>query len=266
MTTVTEITSTRRALEPFGIEIRAEGSDSSIVDLNVGELMRLVAANGVVVLRGFASMPKKDELVSFARRFGDLLEWNFGHVLDLFVHEEPRNYLFTHGEVPFHWDGAFAARTPSLQVFQCLRSPGPGSGGETTFCDTTRVIRDAGSAELRRWENISIRYQTEKVAHYGGEIMQRLVEAHPADDSPILRFAEPVDGLNPLFLEIDGLEGETQEEFLRRFTPRLYAAHALYAHEWREGDFVIADNHRLIHGRNAFRTNAARHIQRIHVL
>lgn len=256
----------QRALEPFGVELRAERPDEPIYSLGADHLKRLVAEHGVVVLRGFAPLPDKDEFTSYARRFGDLLEWNFGFVLDLFVHDDPRNYLFTNGEVPYHWDGAFAAKVPSLQVFQCLQSPGPGSGGETTFCHTERVIRNAGASERRAWKKISIRYTTDKIAHYGGDIEQRLLDVHPEKDVPILRFAEPVNGLNPLFLEISGLQGQSQKEFLDSFVPRLYAADVLYAHEWRQGDFVLADNHLLIHGRNAFLTNAPRHIQRIHVL
>lgn len=266
MTALAETSLVSKTLEPFGIELRAEGRNHSIIDLDIGELKHAVDKNGVVVLRGFATLPDKHDFIRFARRFGDLLEWNFGFVLDLVVHDDPRNYLFTPGAVPHHWDGAFGSRTPSLQVFQCLQSPGAGAGGETTFCDTAKVLRNATEKERRAWEHISIRYRTDKVAHYGGAIEQKLVDAHPTKGVPVLRFAEPVIDLNPLFLEIDGLGGESQDEFLGDFVPRLYAPDVLYAHEWRDGDFVIADNHLLIHGRNAFTRNAPRHIQRIHVL
>jgi alpha-ketoglutarate-dependent taurine dioxygenase len=266
MNALAETALASRSLDPFGIELKAEGRYESIHSLDIDHLKQLVADHGVVVLRGFSTFPDKDDFTAFARRFGDLLEWNFGFVLDLVVHDDPRNYLFTNGPVPHHWDGAFAARVPSLQIFRCLQSPGAGAGGETTFCDTARVIRNAGAAQRSAWEKISIRYQTEKIAHYGGVIEQKLVDVHPVKGVPILRFAEPVTGLNPLFLEVNGLEGESQEEFLNGFTPRLYSADVLYAHEWRTGDFVLADNHLLIHGRNAFKTNAPRRIQRIHVL
>jgi alpha-ketoglutarate-dependent taurine dioxygenase len=252
-------------LKPFGMELHAEREDDSILDLSAAELRRLVADHGVVALRGFAALPDKSEFMGFARRFGDLLEWNFGHVLDLVVHDDPQNYLFTNGPVPYHWDGAFASAVPSFQIFQCLQSPA-GGGGETTFCHTGRVIRGGTAAERSTWDKISIRYRTDKVAHYGGDIEQKLVGTHPVTGVSVFRFAEPVDGLNPLFLEISGLEGQSQDEFLRGFVPRLYADDVLYAHEWQNGDFLIADNHLLIHGRHAFKVNALRHIQRIHVL
>ena len=46
----------------------------------------------------------------------------------------------------------------------------------------------------------------------------------------------------------------------------LYAPENFYAHEWQEGDVVVADNFSLLHGREAFETKAPRHLRRVHVL
>ena len=40
----------------------------------------------------------------------------------------------------------------------------------------------------------------------------------------------------------------------------LYDPQHVYAHGWERGDFVIADNHVLLHGRNPYRSKAPRRL------
>jgi alpha-ketoglutarate-dependent taurine dioxygenase len=56
------------------------------------------------------------------------------------------------------------------------------------------------------------------------------------------------------------------DTFLADLTQRLHAADVCYHHEWRDGDIVVVDNYALVHGRNPFRGNSSRHLQRIQIL
>ncbi|ABD12115.1 pyoverdine biosynthesis protein [Frankia sp. CcI156] len=257
----------RRSLHPFGLLIESS-SDTDLTAVPPEELTRFVADSKLLVLRGFQS-PSTTDLVAYCRRMGEILTWDFGEVLDLTVHEDPQNYLFTTGPVPFHWDGAFARLTPRFIVFRCLRAPDPDSGGETTFCDTARII-SAAPAHLRdTWAGVRIDYQTEKIKHYGGHIVQDLVVPHAVTGVPTLRFAEaldPAEYLNPLFLDIHGVSRNDREDFLDDLSARLYDPSVSYAHAWRSGDVVIADNHALLHGRRSYSLASSRRLQRIHVI
>jgi alpha-ketoglutarate-dependent taurine dioxygenase len=191
-----------------------------------------------------------------------LLEWNFGEVLELEVTEKPDNYLFTNGDVPLHWDGAFAEQEPHYQLFQCLKAPLEGSGGETVFCDAIAPLNQADPI----WNEVCIAYRTEKLAHYGGEIRSPLITPHPGSGEPRIRFAEPpgkdTADLNPLFLDIEGAGPEIVEQ-LRQV---LYHPDNCLNHAWHDGDFLVADNFSLLHGRRPFSSHSPRHIQRIHIL
>ncbi len=154
--------------------------------------------------------------------------------------------------------------------FQCRQAPPIGSGGETTFCDTGRVLADLDLDGARRelWNGVRVRYRTEKIEHYGGDIESHLVCWHPLTGTANLRFAEPLDLVqykNPLFLEIDGVT-EDEQEFLQDLRERLYSPSAFYAHQWHDGDYVIVDNHAVLHGRLAFKRNLPRWIQRVHII
>lgn len=253
-------------LAPFGVlaETTAVGADVRSVPAPV--LSPLLEASRILVLRGFSLLDGRD-LVEYCASWGEVLTWDFGTVLELSVHQDPKNYLFTDGDVPFHWDGAFAAAAPSYIVFQCVEAP-VDPGGETVFCDSVRVFDEASDAEKAMWRSMTITYCTEKLAHYGGRVTVPLVSAHPHTALPRLRYAEPLDSgrfLNPLSVEVTGLPSEQQDEFFEEMRRRIYQPDVCYAHRWHQGDLLIADNHALLHGRRAFR-GARRRLQRVHIL
>jgi len=258
-----------RTLNPFGLLIEATNSNLNIHEFTPNQLRDLVWKNRLIILRGFPLL-KRDDLSDYCRHWGELLSWDFGTVLDLVVHDNPQNYLFTTGNVPFHWDGAFARSVPSFLFFQCVKAPLPNYGGESLFCDTTRVWQKATFHQREIWKQIRIIYKTEKVSHYGGTIAKQLVSHHPLTNEIVLRFAEPLNEesvhLNPLFLEILGLPSEEHDQFLQDLKKMLYFPEHCYSHQWCEGDILIADNHALLHGRRSFLSGSNRHLQRVHIL
>jgi alpha-ketoglutarate-dependent taurine dioxygenase len=111
-----------------------------------------------------------------------------------------------------------------------------------------------------------ITYTTERVVHYGGTFTSPMVAKHPLNESLVLRYAEPVDDLNPVRLVIHNLTDEEQAEFIRGMHAVLTDDRHCYSHQWQDGDVVIADNFTLLHGRRAFAEGTARNIRRVNVL
>lgn len=253
-------------LSPFG-RIVETPEKTPVSNIPVGTLRRWTEESRVLVLRGFSLMGK-EEFADYSRTWGEVLKWEIGEVVDLVVEDNPKNYLFASGDVPFHWDGAFVEANPTFFFFQCLDAT-PGAGGETVFSDTTAVYRDA-SAELRRqWDQISLTYSTEKLAHYGGEVTEKLISQHPGTGMPVLRFAEPLDPeiyKNPVYVRAHGIEEDSAGEFLASLAELVHRPEYCYAHAWQPGDIVLADNFALIHGRNAFTGPTTRHLQRVEVI
>lgn len=254
--------------KPFGALLEPAGTDRELDLVEPEVIQELVLEHRVVVLRGFRPFEQKEELVDYARRWGPLLSWNFGDVLDLKVHDDPKDYVFTPGPVPYHWDGAFAEHVPTHQIFQCVKAPA--AGGRTVFCDTGLVLDTLPEPTRRIWEGLKITYSKEKTAHYGGLITAELVQSHPHTGEAVVRYAEPLDPaafLSPLFLEVEGLPDElSAEAFFADIEERLYDPRVTYHHTWQDGDYVITDNHALLHGRTAFTARSARHLRRVHVL
>jgi alpha-ketoglutarate-dependent taurine dioxygenase len=67
-------------------------------------------------------------------------------------------------------------------------------------------------------------------------------------------------------VEVNGVPAEEQEAFLTDLRDRLHADEVCYHHEWLDGDIVVVDNSALVHGRNPFRGNSSRHLQRMQII
>src|ERR1051325_162615 len=105
--------------------------------------------------------------------------------------------------------------SPPRPAFSPWAAPPPGaSGGETLFCDTLRLLARATPAERELWRRMAITYTTEKIVHYGGTFTSPLITRHPDTGEEVLRFAEPVEDLNPVRLKIEGIPESAQKEFL----------------------------------------------------
>lgn len=256
-------------LQPFGMLVYAGQSGMTLPDIPARVMAGWLERHALLVFRGFSLLADED-YIAFAEQFGPLLQWEFGKVLELKVQPKPANHIFTAGRVELHWDGAFVEHKPHYNVFECLQGCAADAGGQTLFVDTRKVLAAAG-AELAAWRDISIEYVTEKKAHYGGAIRSPLITKNPYNGMEVIRYIEAFNEdnaeINPMQVSVENCSKEMSERFLREFTARLYRDDVMYRHTWQSGDFLIADNASLLHGRSRFNTpDVTRHIKRINIL
>lgn len=253
-------------LKPFGLLIETD-SRESLQDIPFASLQKKLQEHALVVIRGMAT-PDRDEFLSYCRNAHGFqtLNWSFGPVMEMREIPDAPNYLFSREAVPFHWDGAFH-QVPDYLVFSCVEAPSEGAGGETLFAHTGQIFAEASGDERGLWSQARLKYETEKLAHYGGSIEGSLVQKHPLLGTPILRFAEEVKTrLNPVHLEIQGVSSEIGSRIVSDLTQKIYAEPFRYRHAWQPGDLLLADNHSLIHGRTAFKKEEPRHLRRIQLV
>lgn len=256
-------------LQPFGMAVYAERAGMTMLDVPATLIAELLERHMLLVFRGYDLLTDGD-YIAFAGQFGSLLRWEFGEILELKVRPNPANHIFAAGRVELHWDGAFVEDKPHYNVFQCLQGCAAGAGGETLFVDTPKVLATAGTAPTD-WQNIAIEYVTEKKAHYGGTLRSPLIAKNPYNGREVIRYIEAFNednaAINPMKVSVDHFPADASERFLRQFTARLYGDDVMYRHAWQSGDFLIADNASLLHGRSRFRTaDVSRHIKRINIL
>lgn len=246
-------------LSPFGIVIKGQGELPSMT-----QLKQLTYAHKLVILRDFKQLTK-EKLLAFCQKNTQLLHWDFGPVMEMKVDCEEKNYLFTHGDVPLHWDGAFY-QEPQILFFHCQQAPPVGSGGETVFVNTEKVLQRLSDTERAFYASLTLRYQTEKKAHYGGEFQRSLIAKHPVTGKTILKFAEPVDSsyLNPVTVTV--IDNHESNEIIAQLTEQCYQPEVMYSHQWQEGDYLLVDNFSLLHGRKPFKQHSPRHLRRLQIM
>jgi alpha-ketoglutarate-dependent taurine dioxygenase len=255
--------------QPFGVVVNASSEGQALSSLPSSAFVDLLSQHYLLVLRGFAAT-EQPEYIQFARQFGSLLAWEFGEVLDLKIQTNSANHIFSNGRVELHWDGAYVAEKPRYNLFQCLAADDV-QGGETLFVNAVEVFNRATEQQQRQWLGLTIEYHTEKKAHYGGHLSQPLCVVNPHHQHRVIRYIEAFNednqDINPVSVHVRGFSSTESDQFLRDFTGRLYESDVMYRHHWRTGDYLIADNSSLLHGRARFTTTqASRHIKRINIL
>jgi L-tyrosine isonitrile desaturase/decarboxylase len=256
-------------LVPFGVRVDAGRPGEPFGELPVEELRDLVRAHHLLLLRGFTGCDGAEELTRYSARWGEISMWPFGSVLELVEHENPDDHIFDHSYVPMHWDGMYRPQVPEFQIFHCVSAPEAGQGGRTTFSQTEAVLRHADPGTRELWEGATGVYRR-KMRYYDSTAVSPVVTPHPERGFPVLRYNEPVpldeQFVNHPDLEFTGVPEGRTAEFHRTLTDALHDPRHLYAHTWRTGDLVVADNYTLLHGREGFETGSPRHLRRVHVL
>jgi alpha-ketoglutarate-dependent taurine dioxygenase len=262
-----------KRLEPFGLLLEASNPGIDVHSLDAEELRAHFRKDNFLVLRGFKTFAGAEGFASWCQRFGEISIWPFGKVLELVERNNPEDHIFDNNYVPMHWDGMYRPQVPEYQIFTCVRAPGAGQGGRTTFSHTGKALA-AATADVRElWSKVTGSYQR-KMEFYNSHTVSPIIDKHPVNGKAVIRYNEPpIAGLkgmkefvNPPILEFTGVSPEQIEEAHSTLREALYGPAAFYAHEWQVGDIVINDNYTLLHGREAFETRAPRHLRRVHVL
>ena len=160
---------------------------------------------------------------------------------------------------------------PKYVLFESVRSPLPGDGGRTTFCNTRRALEVASAAQLRRWRRTRISYSVERLAHYGGTVTSNIVVPHPEfPEREVIRYGEPEEAgvalKNPVRRTFDAPDYASAEAVVTEMRSVLNDPHCFYAHPWQDGDLLLCDNYTILHGREPFKSHTFRHLRRAQVL
>jgi len=257
-------------LDPFGVLLEPKNQNTYIIDIDVENLRQLFHKEQLLLLRGFKSFKDADDFSNYCDSWGEIALWPFGKVLELIKHDNPEDHIFDHSYVPLHWDGMYRPQIPEYQIFHCVKAPLKGQGGRTTFSNTILVLKNSASEDLSFWKNVTASYER-KMEFYHSKIVSALVTKHPYKDYYVIRYNEAPsiekgDFINPPLIKFSGVNDLERGLFEKKLSQALYHEKNFYAHEWQNGDVVIADNFSLLHGREKFSAESPRHLRRVQVL
>jgi gamma-butyrobetaine dioxygenase len=210
------------------------------------ELLDTIHRRGLAVVR--ASPVARDTVVDLVDRIGFVLPSNFGFTYDIDDLPDPRSNAHTALGLVVHTDLPHHDVPPAVQFLHCRRNTV--AGGTSTLVDARRVVevlrRDDPRALATLVElPVAFRYADETADHrYEGPA----VELDRHGGLRLVRFAPNV--VAPLRVPYERMpELRRAYQFLARTAtdPALVVRRRL-----EPGDILINDNHRVLHGRDAF--------------
>jgi len=229
-------------------------ADRSFLDFSVEELRSLIDTYQWLVFKHHSL--SGSDVAGHLRKFGRLVQndrrQNGILKLDGSKKEE---VLLGEGFMPLHRDGAFMGNDIAFVGICCVEYQNVTGGGRTFISDIASAVKEVPMAML-------------------DVIREKGIEGKPVDSYytkpsdtwlPIPGFID-VGGasyLNVIFpygpgekpswlIRIPGVEEELFQTIIETLSTALISEKYCYYHQWSEGELLLLDNRRTLHGREAF--------------
>ncbi|MGF1630132.1 MAG: TauD/TfdA family dioxygenase [Kiloniellaceae bacterium] len=212
----------------------------------VGKWAEALLVEGVSIL---TDMPDSDAgLTETVRLIGQVRPTFFGDYFDVRVHADPVNLAYTAKALELHTDVPAEELAPGVQFLHCRANSV--EGGDNLILDGA-----AAAADLRRDnpEDFALLAETEIPfywEHEGFDIRarQRVIELDHNDEISgvtISQHLADVFDLPQRFLDL-------YYPAFRRFGRLLQSPKYLVRYRLKAGECIVFDNHRVVHGRDAY--------------
>ena len=213
-------------------------------------------STGIIVIDGL-----EDDL-SAGEKFGDLIgfkrETNFGVVFEVKSKPDPNNLAYTSLTLPLHTDLANQEFIPGNQFLHCYRNDA--TGGDSVFADAMTILDEFKHECPKQYQLLT----------------ELAVPWHFKDQQTDLRQHRPIIGLdsngkfksltfNAHIADVPDFDAQTLHLFYaayRELMCRIRSAKHTIEYKLMNGEMVIFDNQRVMHGRTSFDPESgARHLR-----
>jgi len=197
--------------------------------------------------------PGDGSLLEAAALAGRVLETNYGLVFDVRAVPQPENLAFTDLGLGLHTDNPYREPVPGFQALHALvTSP---AGGDSLFADGMAIAQhlravDPDAFAILTQTAIPFLYRSKEAELYAE---RPLIQLSCAGEVTAIHYNSR--SIAPLRLAPEHLE--LFYAAYRRFAALLREVRFQAKFKLRDGDLVIFDNQRTLHGRSAF--SSARH-------
>lgn len=214
---------------------------------DIKPVMRDVYKYGLVMIANTPSSMVETE--KFSRKIGFVMETIYGKMWKTAMDQDYNDTASTNLELLHHTDGTYIHDSPGLQIFNCVAQAG--EGGDSRYIDAFNVAEQLRKQNPRAFEFLSttpLHYHTfDNDAHlstmepiirvdHAGHIIQ--FRHNDYDRAPLTHL--PFDKVELFYRYHRELMQIMRQESMEK-TVRL-----------NQGDMIIVDNHRVMHGRKAF--------------
>jgi len=246
--------STYPALTPSGKG--AKITDRRITDFSPAEIRALLADRHWLAFKG--NPVGIDAMIDYLGQFGTLTENDRrqGPVLEIDASKKDEGeVLLGQGFLPLHRDGVLMGYDIELVAICCAEYKSVTSGGRTFITDIENGCKEVPQEILDVLRERGIegrpvdRYYTKAsdTWHWIPGFVETDGESWLSVGFPYRKDEKP-----SWLLRIPGIDDERTAEMFETMRSILMSEKYCYYHEWEEGDVLLLDNRRTLHGREAF--------------
>lgn len=252
----------------FGVEAVFAGGPADPV-----RVREVALGSGVALVRNCAFT--EDEFRAFVGRMGAKVSYDdddaavgygFTDILHLDGSPDAEKVVTGRGGLPLHTDGVLLGTQVDLIILYAAELGNLGEHGATIVCDQLaawqampgdlRAVIDAGTLEYRALERGYFTttpdgwYEIPTVRDYGRVRSLNLA----------LPFAPG--GPASWDVRVPGVTATESAGYFSRLADYLSGADYLYTHVWQQGDLLVVDNQRTLHGRRGLADDSTRKLLR----
>ena len=220
------------------------------------DLLNMFYTYGFVLIRNAPTTNKY--LLDFVNNIGPVRSTNFGMYFDVMSKPNPNDLAYKPVALPPHTDNPYRMPVPGIQFLHCLKNEV--SGGFSTLVDGFSVANYLKINDLEAFNSLTstkVRFQFKDesiVLENWGE----LIELDEDQECKQVRYSTRVEYVPPI--DEDRLNCFYRA---RRLLAELYSSSQFeLKFKLKDGDIMMFDNHRLLHGRTSYDSNEGlRHLQ-----
>jgi gamma-butyrobetaine dioxygenase len=211
--------------------------------------------HGILLLK---DVPESETAVEdIASRMGTLRDTFYGRTWDVKSVPEAKNVAYTQQRLGLHMDLLYMANPPGLQLLHCLKNTC--EGGSSLFSDAFRAVSELHPKHVKQLTDTKIGYQYKNAGEYYYHehtvIEPQSYRSKIWPDSRVLKhvnYSPPfqADHLSTAFHQSSTFPSLLKS--LRKFADRVEDPDNLYEYKMQEGECVIFNNRRVLHGRKEF--------------
>ncbi|KAH8674789.1 hypothetical protein BGZ60DRAFT_404818 [Tricladium varicosporioides] len=231
-----DATKIKRRLEFMSFE------DYMTSDRHLYHALKNLDIHGLILIRGVPDSEKSVE--DLAGRMGNIRDTLYGRTWDVKSVPDAKNVAYTSQFLGLHMDLLYMANPPGFQFLHCLKSTA--KGGASLFADSYRVLHGEDNIP-----QVPIAYHYKNAGEYYYYV-HPLVELDHLGKIHAVNYSPPFQANYMLPQTANPADVNQGLEFLRKFAKGADDPKNVLEYRLQEGECVIFNNRRLLHGRKQF--------------
>ena len=239
-----------RSLQRYGFSELVSGRDIR------ERYLHTLLQQGIALVDG---LPDTDTAITELAEISGVVRASFsGTYFNVKAEPHPRGVAYTANALEPHTDSPCEEFPPGVQYLHCRVNTS--NGGATTFVDGAAVAKALREAHPHDFELLASTSVPFGFAHEGIDMRarQRVIERDPAGVVTGVNFSQHMAGI----FDLDQKFLDAYYPAFCRFATLLRDPRFVVAHLLQGGECMVFDNHRIVHGRQAYDRTSGRRVLR----